>query len=95
MKPNYRVDWSFDDMGSVYDHAGNLHFWRAAHQDPFNKRLILGTVEHCGDYAHIKTTFCITRIKSSEPKITTVGPLLVPQEVIELVASDVISAFKG
>lgn len=95
MKQKYRVDWSLDETGSVKDSAGNYHFWTAAWQDPFYKRLLFGTVEHCGDYAHRKTTFCISRIKSAEPKITIVGPLIVPQEVIELVASGIISAFNG
>lgn len=93
MEQNYRIDWSLDEMGSVNDHEGNLHFWHAAYQDPFNKRLIFGTVEHCGDYAHRKTTFAISRIKSKEPKITIVGPLLIPQEVIELVAADILKHF--
>ena len=81
-------------MGSVNDAEGNLHFWQAAYQDPYNKRLIFSTVEHCGDYARRKTTFCITRSRSAEPKVTILGPLCgLEESIIELIASDIITAF--
>jgi hypothetical protein len=90
---NIRINWSRDYMGSIEDAAGNLHFWHAAWQDSFNKRLLFCTVEHCGDYAHRKTTFCITRCKSAEPVITSLGPLYdMPESVMQLVAADVLKA---
>lgn len=88
---NIRVNWSSEYMGSVEDENGNLHFWRAAWQDAFNKRILIAQIEHCGDYAHRKTTICITRCKSAEPVVTTLGPLYdIPGSIMQLVAADIL-----
>lgn len=80
-------------MGSVEDFAGNFHFWRAAWQDPFNQRLLLVQIEHCGDYAHRKNTICITRCKSAEPLVATIGPLYdLPESVMQLIVADILKA---
>lgn len=76
---------------SVEDSSGNWHFWRAAWQDAFNKRVMFVQIEHCGDYKHLKTALCITRCKASNPLVTTMGPLYdIPDAVIRLIVADVL-----
>ncbi len=91
-----RIQQTLDKMGNITDAQGNFHYWSAAWQDPYNKRVLLAQIESCGDYRHIKTIVCITRCKSDEPLVTVLGMLYdVPQDIIKAVALDILAAFNS